>query len=86
MITQVEAPSVARATVAVAGCVEADSGSVNKFLVLEMPHISTISRDPAAVFIFYMTAGPHRLQQPRRHRDSREINVPALVFNYKQII
>ena len=34
-ITQVEAPSVARATIAVAGCVEADSGSVNKFLVLE---------------------------------------------------
>ena len=35
LITQVEAPSVARATVAVAGCVKADSGSVNKFLVLE---------------------------------------------------
>ena len=65
LIIQVEAPSVARATIAVAGCVEADSGSVNKFLVLEMPHISTISRDPAAVFIFYMTVGPHRLQQPR---------------------
>ena len=51
-----------------------------------LPHISTISRDPAAVFIFYMTAGPHRLLKERRHRNSREIKVPALVFNYKQII